>query len=501
MRQANRKGIFVLPVVFVLAAVMMIWALTRPDPARGEPKDSPAPEDNALTFPLIVSGEAPANLSAMQEQFNEYVEEKIGVSVRFVPVDVGTLKDFYLLQKSSSDNTDFICLMPAGTQLSEMVEAGLVLPLDGLLEEYGEGILHAAAEVLPTGQLRGVQYMIPEVKDVYTMGTSIEFNAALVNKYGFDITNVKTLTDIEPMLAVIAAQEPGVVPLTASVGITGYTQLLGGYDSLNNNLGVLDLMEDRSLTVVDWYETERFMALAQQMRDWYLKGYIAQDTVVAQISGYELISSGRAFCSINTIMPTGDQGTDLNNSTGVIEIQLTEQPQLLTSYYAGLEGVCISTSCQEPEKAMQLLELLYTDPYLVNLLEYGVEGEDYTVTPEGMADNGGSYFLMFGQPLNQTLRYVPVEAGAAYSAQCAAFSARNVVSPAFGFVFDSSPVAREVALCQAVVDEYFPVIDCGCVDPETEIPKFIAALKEAGIDTIVAEKQRQLDEWANFNLR
>ncbi len=39
------------------------------------------------------------------------------------------------------------------------------------------------------------------------------------------------------------------------------------------------------------------------------------------------------------------------------------------------------------------------------------------------------------------------------------------------------------------------MIDCGCVDPETEIPRMIAALKEAGIDKIVAEKQRQLDEW------
>ena len=134
--------------------------------------------------------------------------------------------------------------------------------------------------------------------------------------------------------------------------------------------------------------------------------------------------------------------------------------------------------------------------YVVNLFEYGVEGEDYTLTDQGMADNGGTYFLLFGQPLNQTLRYVSVDSGADYLDRCVEFTSRDVVSPAFGFVFDASAVAREAALCQAVVEQYFPVIDCGCVDPDTEIPKFVAALKEAGVDTIIAEKQRQLDQWA-----
>lgn len=461
--------------------------------------DTP-PEDigqayDVLTFPLIVSGDTPETLAVMQEQLNAYIGEKIGVSVQFVPVDINTLEDFYLLQKSSSDATDFICLMPAGTQLSTMVEAGLVLPLDELLAQYGQGAVHAAADVLATGQIGGVQYMLPVVKDVYTMGTSIEFDASLVKKYGFDITTVHTLEDLEPMLEMIAISEPGVVPLT-TFSATGYTRPFSGYDSLGDALGVLDLASDGSLTVVNWYETDSFMTLARQMRELYLKGYIAQDAVVAQDSGTEMVQSGRAFCSIATILPVGgDQGTDLDNPTGIVEVQLADVPQLLSSYDAGLEGVCISSACKNAEKAMRFLELLYTDPYVVNLFEYGVEGEDYILTDQGMADNGGTYFLLFGQPLNQTLRYVSVDSGKDYLARCAKFTSKDVVSPAFGFVFDTSAVAREVALCQAAVEQYYPVIDCGCVDPDTEIPKFISALKEAGIDTIITEKQRQLDQW------
>lgn len=188
-----------------------------------------------LAFPLIVSGDIPENLAVMQEQLNAYIGEKTGVSIRFVPVDINTLEDFYLLQKSGADSTDFICLMPAGAQLSTMVEAGLVMPLDGLLAQYGTGAARAAAGVLSAGQIGGVQYMLPAVKDVYTMGTSIEFHAGLVKKYGFDITAVHTLADLEPMLEVIAASEPGVIPLT-TYSATGYTRPSSSSNPLSRRL-------------------------------------------------------------------------------------------------------------------------------------------------------------------------------------------------------------------------------------------------------------------------
>ncbi len=481
-----------LSLLLVLACTLALAACHAPEGS----SSPPPPSGDVLSFPLIISGEAPDNLDRVQDRLNGYVQEKVGAAIRFVPVQIDTLENFYLLQKSSAQVTDFLCLMPAGTLLSTMVEAGLVIPLDDLLEQYGKGILDAAADILEVGSLGGTQYMIPEVKDVYTMGTSLEFNAALVRKYGFSIAGIRTIRDVEPMLEVIARQEPDVIPLTAGNQTLGYTGLLGGYDELGNSLGVLNLRAGPQRTVVNWFETPQFRDLVLLMRSWYQKGYIHPDALVRQRSGTQLLLSGEAFCNIGTIMPTGDQGTDLDNPSGLVEVQLSDQPQLLNSYSAGLEGVCISAFCPCPDKAMRFLELLYTDPYVVNLLEYGLEGENYTLTDDGLVDNGGSNFLMFGQPLNQTLRRNNLSTGADYLETCRQFAAGDVVSPAFGFVFDTSPVTRETALCQAVVDEYLPVIDCGCVDPDTEIPRFTAALREAGIDTIVAEKQRQLDLWA-----
>lgn len=449
-----------------------------------------------LVFPLLVSGEVPSNLQNVEDALNDYVKDQIGASIRFVPVEVSTLENYYLLQDSAEQKADFICLLPAETELFSMVDAGVLMPLDDLLDEYGSGIRKASANVLTVGRLNGVQYLIPQVKETYTMGTSLEFNAALIKKYNLDLSSVRTIEDVEPLLAVIRANEPDVVPLVAGTSTTGYTQLLSGYDNLVDTLGVLNLQADSSLTVVDWYETDEFRQLTSLIYAWKQAGYLAQDDLTEQESGAAQVAAGKAFCAISTIMPNADYGTDTDNSSGVVEVQLQNIPQLLTSYQAGLEAVGISSSCKSPEKAMQFLELLYTDEYVVNLLQYGIEGENYTLNADGLLDNGGQYFLLYGQPSNQKLRYPTVEDGADHAQKSAAYTQRDVVSPAFGFVFDPQQVSQEIALCKAVVEKYYPVIDSGSVDPETEIPKFIAALKEAGIDRIVAEKQRQLTLWA-----
>jgi len=72
-------------------------------------------------------------------------------------------------------------------------------------------------------------------------------------------------------------------------------------------------------------------------------------------------------------------------------------------------------------------------------------------------------------------------------------------SAALGFTFDSSSVKNEYTAVNNVISQFYGALECGSVDPEVELPRFIQALKEAGIDTIIAEKQRQLDAWLAAN--
>ena len=62
-------------------------------------------------------------------------------------------------------------------------------------------------------------------------------------------------------------------------------------------------------------------------------------------------------------------------------------------------------------------------------------------------------------------------------------------------MWDSSSVLNQVTACNNVVSEYNNALLWGSIDPAENLPKFIEALKAAGIDEIIAEKQKKLDEF------
>ena len=68
-------------------------------------------------------------------------------------------------------------------------------------------------------------------------------------------------------------------------------------------------------------------------------------------------------------------------------------------------------------------------------------------------------------------------------------------SPLLGFNFNQEPVADEIANVNNVVNEYVAGLHTGTVDPEKVLPEFNKALKDAGIDKIKEEMQRQYDEF------
>jgi putative aldouronate transport system substrate-binding protein len=70
-----------------------------------------------------------------------------------------------------------------------------------------------------------------------------------------------------------------------------------------------------------------------------------------------------------------------------------------------------------------------------------------------------------------------------------------IFSPAFGFTFNPDPVKTEVAAAMNVLNQYRVGIETGTLDPDKSLPEFNKKLKDAGLEKIIAEKQKQYDEW------
>ena len=157
---------------------------------------------------------------------------------------------------------------------------------------------------------------------------------------------------------------------------------------------------------------------------------------------------------------------------------------------------------------MKFLNLLYTDPDVINQIIFGIEDRDYELDENGFAvypegqdsttvpytnqmDNGimGNAFIM--HPLAGTSEQA-LEEGLKANQTAA-------VSPAMGFIFDNSSVSVQYTAVSNVKNQYLPGLLCGSVDPETEIDAFNAALYEAGLQDIIDAKQEQLDQWLEEN--
>ena len=109
---------------------------------------------------------------------------------------------------------------------------------------------------------------------------------------------------------------------------------------------------------------------------------------------------------------------------------------------------------------------------------------------------GNKSLLSAKEPVELTMWHVYGEqAGSPMDTLVEEFNRTAQKSIAFGFRFDPAPVAAKVEACRVAQSTYRNGLVQGQLDPETYLPEFLDALEDAGIDEVISEKQRQLDEW------
>lgn len=75
------------------------------------------------------------------------------------------------------------------------------------------------------------------------------------------------------------------------------------------------------------------------------------------------------------------------------------------------------------------------------------------------------------------------------------FNDGATVTRSLGFEFNAAPVQKEANVCKKVWEKYVPKLLSGEYDPVKYLPTLNSALKKAGLDKILAEKQKQYDKW------
>jgi putative aldouronate transport system substrate-binding protein len=481
-------------ILIVLAGTMLSMAACQKSSSGGG-----GGETYKVTMMLLSAGTTP-DVGLVQDAINEYIKP-MGLELEFAIMD-WTFTQTINLMVSGGEKLDLIPVW--GTDLSNDIAQGKLLPLTPYLDTVMAGTADVMKDYLIATTFKGDVYGIPTLRDM-AAAYGICMSKDIMDKYGYKIEDIKNPADLEAMFTVIAPQEPDMYMFyTQGSGNDIIEQMLHDWDPLGNDAyGVLmNYGQDEPLTVVNLFDTPEYEERARLLRKWYLNGWIVPDATTNPQGGTTQVGAKKLFGFASNLKPGFDAQSTLG-AGGVKMVQSSFTPQLSHTQYIALLNWCIPVTCKNPEKTAQFLNLLFTDPVVFNLVNWGIEGKHYVkmndriiTYPEGVTAETTGYNMnltwFYG---NSLIGYMWEGNAADVNDQMREFNRTAIFSKATGFTFDTAPVRNAITSVTNVVNEYRLAMGAGMLDVDEHLPKFRAALKAAGMDEIIAEKQRQLDAW------
>lgn len=490
-----------------------------PAPAPAE-APTPTPEP-ACTSPvtldlyMVGGGDTPAR-PEVEAALNEYIRPLICANVRFNIVGWGDWAAKAITGLQAGEKIDII-FTADWFFYNELVAQNLLLALNddngphgNLLEKYGQGILQTINPGFIVGsQINGINYAVPVNKEL-SVPDGFIYNLDVAEQIGFtkeEAAKIKSMRDFEPWLEKAKALRPDEYPYLVNF-MPGFSPWLPSFAAgvpqniLTMNILNRDANGNFDETIYNVVETDWFRDYVTLIRQWRDKGWVHPE---AALTGYEpdkLMNAGKFFVVAQPLKGNGIKAQEIVNSSGNPDLRVAElewQPKIVATFNTGGSMMSIPALSEHPVEAMKFLNLLHTDPKVVNTCLYGVEGKHWQLEPDGrinLIDN--TWYVSHPGPWvwgNTQIQYVTNKEDPNKNRLLIEYARDAALHPTLGFRFNKTPVDAELTAINAVVETYWNPLLYGYVDPATELPKFINELKAAGIDKVKAELERQYAEW------
>lgn len=518
-------------------------ATTEPAETTDNTETPEAPEETAepaleqKTIQLMITGAGKqANSDKVWAAFNEQLQQYVpNTTVEFIDVPFEEYSEKFSQVLASGEGVD---LAWTGWLINkpQNIADGNLMPLDDLLAEYGQGIVDILGEnvveihrnaddgklyYLPSwqglvGDRRG-WLVVTEIAEL-AGDTWIEDTEAALNKWRNNYSEgteafQAVLDQATKYLA--AAKEAGKLGAGINTGrVFGWSM----YNGTRSNPGVGGSeigipFEDNTFTVIDGVASEHYKLYAKTMADWYKEGYIRSDIMSVDTSTLTMPKNGEItdttyVFSCDPYLTEADQ--DAATADAGMDMTYLPVEENASLILGGDTSYAIPYCADEPERAMMVLNAIYSQPDLYNTLIYGIEGEDYTMNDDGTIttsyvgasptadDSYGIQRWIIGSCKNALINN---GTDPNYYADLEALEATAQVNPFLNFTFDRTNVEGICASILNVYYEYGPQLDNGVAGDNWEelYNNYMAARKDAGIEELVTEFQNQLNAYIEAN--
>lgn len=445
------------------------------------------------------------------EALNEYTREKIGVEIDYTVIANPDYKEKMPTLINSGDYFDICFTANWTTNYLQFAAKDAFLDITQLLPQYAKETYDFVPEALwQAVSVNDKIYGVPSYKE---MGWQSGFfvNSDMAEAYGIDLSKVKTLADYTDVLKTV--KEKSAAEGKNVTGVSGLSFALAvPYESLTGQPvlpGAGAVSEYNNFKgeegVFNQYATQEYKDYCTLVNDWYNNGYLSKDPINYNSDTANRdndFKNGNLFSYVISYAPGAAEAEAAKTGHGVAFVPLMNPLFETRNAMGGL--LAISSGSKYPEKALELINLLNTDIYVGTLIRHGIEGTHYTAVGDKQvdrtmggtldpADNGYDYTYgwQFGTPFNQKwdISY-PDNIEELFME----YNKSAVTAPHNGFTLDNAPVEAEIAALTSTVQEYGPALESGMVDPDENIPKFLKALEDNGVNTLIEEINKQLGE-------
>ena len=484
----------------------------------GDGDVTPASDLDPVTLKMWLCGNNVSDDSKVLEELNKILQEKINVTLE--PIwDTWGFGDNVVLSLQGGEDIDiyFTCSWTEN-EYNKFARDGYYVRLDdpnnNLIEKYASDLWNMLPELLTTtgacvnGKDGYGVYAVPGYKDIATQNCW-DVNVPLLEKYGYTLDDIRNTDyfgfgeilqtvkdgegkDFYPLLIEAAVLER---MATNSIIVTGDS---GTGNFMSYYLDPTDVSKETSygIQLLNKYATDEFAKYAEKTREYYLKGFIdpamsnadqANEVRTAVQNTGEYLIGTQSYSMGFELTATRDRGFE------VAMVPCTD-PYIDTTSAQGAM-MAISTASKNPERAMMFLNLLNTDPEIMTLMCYGVEGVHYNKTDDGcveFTDESANFKPWVNGVGNVTILPPTVEQGAGFYDRFKAYYDGAKDIPILGFSYDGSGVDAEMSAVANVVAEYLMPLCSGAVDPAQKLPEFLKKLDENGINTVLDDANAQL---------
>ncbi len=467
----------------------------------------------------LVTGDKPTNRTdEVLAKINEILTEKINAELEFRWIEWTDWQTQYnLALATQSGDIDLIGTATDWLDAWPNAQKGAFLPLsEEMLQTYAPQTWASVSQAhWDLCKYDGQIYLMPE--DNYAQWTNHGFmyRGDWAAEAGLE-NGVHSWEDLGVYFQYVKDNKEGVIPWDANGNGSSYSpQMAGGWQaSHTGNIAIEGFpvaifygeSKDNPYTLSRYYlEGDELVNFAKTMKAWADAGYWRAD--VLNYTGdvvAEMEEGQTAAHQHHTQTWTGERTTMERKQPGsnLGFFYFGEEAKNLISLNITHGAMAVAAQSKNPERALMVYDLMRNDPEIYRLMQYGFEGEMYTVDenglfsrPEGFTDSTDGVSFNFWWGRNDNLEYRNAQLDwDAIAALYAEYDQVKIDYPYGQYIYDNSMIGPMMDNLSNVYNTYMPRIVFGMNDdPEALVAEFRQALKDAGIDMVMEEVQSQLD--------